>query len=326
MKLAPGSSRNRRIAALVGVLAVGLTLSACDTGPSQVGAAAIVGDQRVSLDDVQTRIDTVLDRPDLMDSLKQQGRGVPDASRYIVTGAVQHELLAEAARRDGLTVNDAQIDNQIKQDGGPAESAKHWLTDQAGLRDIIRDDLMLRELARRSFGALEVGYDMVSVNTASQAKDLARRIAADPGRTQELMQAVPNGKPELGKITGGPAAASGDQSAVLQDAITAVQYYAPANSVLVINANQGPQGGGYQVVYVRSASAAPGAQPVDTSALEDSDVVTIGQYLLRPLAGELGVKISPRYGTWDPTVMQVVPASEAAAAGELLLGAAPKKS
>lgn len=308
----------------MGALAIGLTLSACGTGPSQVGAAAIVGDQRIPLDTVQTRIDTVLDRPDLLNSLKQQGQGVPDASRYIVTNAVDHELLAEDVRREGIAISEADIDKQIKSDGGPAQSAQHWLTDQAGLRDIIRDDLMLRALSKKYFGTLAVGYDTVMVTTPAQAKTLATQIAANPGRSQELMRAVPNGNAQLGKNTGGAAAASGDQNAALQDAVTAVQYYAPPNSVLVLSANQGQQGGGYRVVYVRSSMVSVSAQPADTSQLQDSDIVTIGQYLLRPLAAELGVKISPRYGTWDPTVMQVVPATEASAAGELLPAATPK--
>ncbi|TDQ04269.1 SurA N-terminal domain-containing protein [Labedaea rhizosphaerae] len=323
MKLAPGSLRNRRSAALAAVLAVGLTLAACDTGPSQVGAAVIIGDKRISVDDVQKRIDTVLNSPQSMQQLKQQGVGVPDASRYIIADVVEHELLAQTAPREGLTVTDAAIDEAIEQGGGPVESARQLFTDQAHVREVVRDQLLLRALGDKYFGKVGLSYDSVVVQTPGQAKDLARKIAADPGHSQDLMAAVPGAKPNLGKITNTPGA-NGDAQTQLQDAANAITWYAPANSVLMLPPDpNSQQGGGYTVVYVRSITPIEAGDSLDTSQINMSKV---GEYLLRPLAVQLGVRVSPRYGVWDPSSMRVVPAAQAAAAGELLPAATTAKS
>lgn len=321
MKLARGSLRNRRSLALVGVLAVGLTLSACDAGPSQVGAAVIIGDQRISLDTVQTRIDTVLDSPQTMAQLKQQGLGVPYASRFIIADEVEHQLLAVAAPREGLTVTDSEIDEALEAAGGPVEAARQLLTDQPHVRAVVRDQLLLHALGEKYFGKIGLSYDSVEVQTPGQAKDLARQIAQQPARSQELMAAVPGAKPVLGKFS--TTAGAGDPDTQMQDAVDAVTYYAPANSVLMIAPSQdAPKGSGYTVVYVRSVTPVAAA-PLDTSQIQLSKV---GEYLLRPYAVELGVRVSPRYGAWDSSTMSVVPTEQVAAAGELLPAASSVKS
>jgi SurA-like protein len=324
VKLAPGSLRNRRtrrIVALVGVLALGLTLSACDTGPSQVGAAVIIGDQRISLDSVQARIDTVLDSPQTMGQLKEKGLGVSYASRYIIADEIEHQLLAVLAPREGLTVTDSEIDDTIEQAGGPVETARQLLTDQAHVRPVVRDQLLLHALGEKYFGKIGLSYDSVVVQNPKQARELAGEIARQPARSQELMAAVPNAKPVLGRFTSTPG--SDDPQVQLQDAADAATFYAPPNSVMILAPSQdAAEGSGYTVAYIRSSAPIPGVA-LDTSQIPLSKV---GEYLLRPLSLQLGVRVSPRYGVWDASTMTVVPADQAAAAGDLLPAASSSKS
>ena len=45
--------------------------------------------------------------------------------------------------------------------------------------------------------------------------------------------------------------------------------------------------------------------------LGESDLATIGERLLQPLAEQVGVRVNPRYGVWDPISLRVVPADQA---------------
>ena len=312
----------RRPAVLVAALAaLGIALSACGTGPSQVGAAVIVGDHAVSVETVSQRVDALMKNPDALKSLKEQGDGVPVASRYFTTDQVQHELLRVAQQREGLVVNEADADGLIEGQGGLQEMAKAFFTDEAGARQIARDQVLLGLLVKKNFGRIKLNYDLVELQTPAKAKDLAARISRDPGRSAELMGAEPGAaRPaQLGQTAGGGAgAASAADGGSTQSAIEAVLYYAPANTVLVQSANSAEQGGGYQVIYVRSVELAPTADETDLSQVQPQQLLYLGRLLMRPLADELGVNVSPRYGVWDPMAMQVVPQNEAAAAGELL--------
>ena len=54
----------------------------------------------------------------------------------------------------------------------------------------------------------------------------------------------------------------------------------------------------------------PSADPSAVASLGESDLATIGERLLQPLAEQVGVRVNPRYGVWDPISLRVVPADQ----------------
>ena len=59
-----------------------------------------------------------------------------------------------------------------------------------------------------------------------------------------------------------------------------------------------------------SARSAPNADPSAVRAIGQSDLATIGERLMEPLADQVGVRVNPRYGTWDEISLRVVPTGE----------------
>ena len=62
----------------------------------------------------------------------------------------------------------------------------------------------------------------------------------------------------------------------------------------------------------RRTDAPPPADDAAAGQLGESDLVAIGERLLQPLAQQVGVRVNPRYGVWDPIQMRVVAEDEVA--------------
>jgi hypothetical protein len=67
---------------------------------------------------------------------------------------------------------------------------------------------------------------------------------------------------------------------------------------------------GWIVLRVIDRRTQPGANPSAVAGLSESDLATIGERLLQPLAEQVGVRVNPRYGVWDPISLRVVPENQ----------------
>jgi hypothetical protein len=74
------------------------------------------------------------------------------------------------------------------------------------------------------------------------------------------------------------------------------------------------------VLRVTDRKVDPNADPNAAASLGDSDLAAIGQRLLQPLAEEVGVRVNPRFGVWDPVSMRVVAANQEGGAILPLMG------
>src|SRR2546423_138692 len=93
---------------LLAALAGCLLLAGCGSGPSQVRAAVLIGDQEVSVDQVQQLIDNaVADRPAARQLAQQHKLDL--LGREIVRQLVLHELLGRAAQREHLTADPSLV-------------------------------------------------------------------------------------------------------------------------------------------------------------------------------------------------------------------------
>ena len=148
-----------RVAAAVVV--IGAVVSGCG-GPSQAGTAVFVGEEAVPLERVQTQLDAALAKDDQIAQIKAQGGTTADLARSVVTDVICTTCSPGARLQEGIVVTDAQVDEQISQNGGPDALLDGSLNDLHALREQVRDKLIAAQLALRQVPGLEVTVDLVA--------------------------------------------------------------------------------------------------------------------------------------------------------------------
>ena len=158
----------RRTASVM-VLAVlaGLVASACAT-PVKAGAAAIVGDQRVTTSSVEATSTSVQEQAEAEDLGELDGATL---NRITVERAIRSLLTAELAEREGVTVSQGEVDDYLAQidDEGQTEQLTLDALNNGVPSNEIRDevhDFLLRQ---------KVGEELVS-GTGPEAEQ--ERLAA----------------------------------------------------------------------------------------------------------------------------------------------------
>ncbi len=280
------------------VAAVGLStgLAGCGGGPSQVGSAAIVGDTSVSLADTQRKIDTALAKPGLVDQLKLQGAGPADVSREVVTRQVQHLLLAEAARREKIAVRDEDVERALADEGGIATLVESTIYDEASVRTAVRDRLIAQALARKLMTRLAVTVDMIRATSREDAEAKARKMAAGPAQAAQVLGAdARSQRNQLLRASLNPQVAS------------TFLFGTPAGSVVAAQTSPAPDGWTVLRVTQRSTTAPAMGGPGVLAQVDGDTLDEIGRRFTQPLAEELGVRVNPRYGTWDRLLQLVAP-------------------
>lgn len=295
-----------RVVAAVAV--VGAVVSGCAGGPSQFGSAAIVGSDAIPLDAVQEQITAALSQEE-GSPVTGLDLGAPDRpvqsgiGRQIVTDAIRADLLDRRVAEEGLAVSESQIDAAVAAADSAEQPGLDRLYTGQARRDKIRDDLLAAALGARFVDRLGVTLEGALFESEQEARDAARAVAAGDGFT-----------------AGGAQVQRLDVRA--SDGGAEGFFYAfgsPAGSAIVLS----PLGEGQpwrvvRIVEARSDLAPNGPSAVDRIA--QSDLQTLGYQLLQPLAGEVGVRVNPRYGVWDALGVRV--ADPDAPGDEIVLPAA----
>lgn len=313
----------RAVAPFAAVTALVATLSACGTGPSQVNSAVIIDDHVISVDEVQSLIDKVVEEPAARPLAQQHKLDL--VAREAVSQLVTHRLITEAAKEENLRVDQEQLSllreqnplgQELPADGSvPAEQLVPALVNRArGFDAYANDNLLLIELAKKYLGRADVKYNVAGLNDYESAKALAEKIAANPDKGPSFMRSASSEElpPQLNSATGpGPLA---------------LQLLVPDDSVLLINQPAtGQSAGGFFVVQVLSSEVASSPSPdTDLSQMDPNELPTYGKYLLRERLTDRTLRVSPRYGEWNLAELKVLPKSEADIAGLLLLPEADK--
>lgn len=278
------------------VVAAAAVLTGCGSGPNQVGSAAIVGSTGVSLGDTQQRIDAALAKPGLLDQLKLQGDKAADISREVVSRSVQHVLLEEAARREKIRVTDEQVNAELTREGGVDALVEATIYDKDSVRDAVRDQLVAQALARKLLPKLAVTVDVTNAKSREDAVAKARKMASGPSGAAAVLAADPRAQRGLQL-----------RAALVPQSAASFLFGTPAGSVVAAQTSPAPDGWTVLRVTSRNTSApggAPKASPL--SQLDDSTLDDIGRRFTQPLAQELGVRVNPRYGVWDPLRLAVL--------------------
>ena len=147
-------SPSRRTVAVVFCVVAAASLTACDT--DEIGAAAVVGDDRITIGELQDR---VRDFTDSIPDESEEGTDPAILQQALLDRMIRHELLEQLARDEGIEVSEADIDTFIEEQvEGPAPDgditdllAQSALTDNT-LREAVRDVLIQQELVERLGG------------------------------------------------------------------------------------------------------------------------------------------------------------------------------
>jgi hypothetical protein len=276
--------------------AAAAVLTGCGSGPSQVGSAAIVGSTVVSLGDTQQRIDAALAKPGLIDQLKLQGDKPADISREVVSRAVQHVLLDEAARREGIRVTDDQVNAELTREGGVDALVEATIYDNDSVREAVRDQLVSQALARKLLTRVSVTVDVTNATSRDDAVAKARKMASGPSGAAAVLAADPRAQRGLQL-----------RASLVPQSAASFLFGTPAGSVVAAQTSPAPDGWTVLRVTARGTTAPAGdPRASSVSQLDDSTLDDIGRRFTQPLAQELGVRVNPRYGVWDPLRLAVL--------------------
>ncbi|MGQ0840771.1 hypothetical protein [Actinokineospora sp.] len=308
--------RRRLLVALFAVL--GLVLSACSSGPSQVNAAAIVNGETIGVDRVQDLVDKAVKAEPAAKVLVEQ-RKLDLLSRAVLRQLVLHELIKAYTAKNPITVDPGRVAELAKQltesleplptDGTAAPEAiiDSAINKSFDATELAQDYLTLAEIGAKQAPTLSVTFDFSLIapggpeeqqgSLRAQALDKARQLAEGLDQAGRVIDA---------DVAAGLQAAK-DQTitpALAPDIAGSALFGTPENTVVAFQPD--PQSATWVVALVRKrdTNATPdgGAQAPDPRL-----ATTLGPRLLQSTVAEAGVKISPRYGVWDLAAMAIAP-------------------
>jgi hypothetical protein len=278
-----------RVVAAVAV--VGAVVGGCASGPAQTGSAVILGSEAIPLGAVQDDITAAL-APDKAALAAEAGLTDPQAvARYVVTDTVRHELLAQRAAAEGIVVSEERVDAELAGSGDPAAGS---LYSGERARQETRDQLIAAELGARYVDRLGVALEVAVRPTEEEAMATARELAAGGERAAAALAALPPGTSQALEITAAQALGQ----------FPLYPFGVAEGSVVVARPAQ--EGLDYEVVRIVEQRDQPPVAPSVVDQIPPAQLAAFGYQLLQPAATELGVRVNPRYGVWDPLQMAVV--------------------
>jgi hypothetical protein len=285
----------------VGVAVAGLVIGGCGAGPRQLSAAAFVNGSEIPLEQVHGQLEAVLAKegPQARAQLVA-GHQLDDVSRKIVTVRIRHQLLEIAARRTGVTVDQAAVSRLIKEVGGAEAASKGTIFDANGYRQRAKDKLLMVALGRAALRNSAVTVDYTTADTRTAAKQRVEELAqAGSKRARQMIDGdVRSGRDaELDKrivAADDPIFATTPAFGVAERTVVAFQLDDTKPWVIMVVKNHTDRG-------AQASDHAPQIDQIDPAVLE-----AIGLRQLSQVSQDVGVRLNPRYGIWDPVSLQVV--------------------
>ena len=306
-----GAARGVVVRAALGIMVGAACIGGCSFGPGQAGAAAFVNGTEIPVEQVQSQLTTVLTKEgDQARAQLAADHQLDDLSRKIITVKIRHELTAITARRARLTADQSQVSRLINEGGGAQSASKGTIFDADGYRQRAADKLLAAQLGLSALrnSAVTVDYTTADTRTAAKAKvDELSRVGAK--RARQLIDAdVRAGKDAvIGKrivAADDPIFATTPAFGVPEGTVVAFQLADTTPWLIMVIKNRANRG-------VQPSDNAPAPEQIDPTVLE-----AIGLRQLAQVGEEVGVRLSPRYGKWDPVSLQAV-ANENETAGFL---------
>ncbi|HVM27179.1 MAG TPA: peptidylprolyl isomerase [Mycobacteriales bacterium] len=311
------------------VLSVGLALAlvaGCGDSPARSGAAATVGDERITTEELQSIVDRGLTDPQAQE---QFGADRADYQRQVLNRMVRALLLEEAAEQEGVEVTQGDVDEQIEQFAEQA-GGREELEAQAAAGGIAPEDLprFAREVVLEiSLGdaltedldvpqaELEAVYEQsigqyqqvrsrhILLEEEQQARDVLAQVQADPAAFERLAA-------ELSTDTSN-AEQGGDlgfqpRGTFVPEFDEAV-FTEPEGEPFVVQTQFGWHV--VEVVERRTTSLEEATPELERRALAEQRTERVDE-LLRETAERVGVEVNPRFGQWDGEAVEVAPSPD----------------
>ncbi|MPZ85722.1 MAG: hypothetical protein GEV28_37235 [Actinophytocola sp.] len=306
-----------------------MALTACGSGPSQVNSAVIIDGRSISVDDVQAILDKVVKEQPAARPLAQQHK-LDLVAREALGQLVVHELVTKVAREENITASRDDVaaamdqdpfGKEVPTDGSvPPEALAAQLVYRArDLRDTVTDQILLAQLADKQLDGLKVTMDYTTIasddagaapeSMKEKAEAKAHEFADDPDKVAELIAADAD--------AGMDAKVAGEFLAGQLDPTLASSVMFGASEGSVVAFQPSADQAFWVVGLIRSRETDATGQATQPPQVSADQIVAIGRRLLQPTADRSDIRISPRYGVWDPSAMGVAP-SEAETAGVVL--------
>lgn len=316
--------RTRRLSAALAAALTALLLAGCGDEPAQAGAAAVVGDERITTSELADVVDRGLESPEA----QQQFSGDrAEYQRRVLNRMVRAELLERAAADAGVEVTQGDVDQQLARFAEQA-GGREALEEQAAAGGIAPQDLpvFVREVVLElTLGdeltrdldvpqeQLQAAYEQnrgqferarsrhILVEDEALARQILAEVQAQPDRFAAL--AAQHSTDPSNKDDGGDLGWQGRGRFVpeFDDAV----FTQPVGTPFLVQTQFG-----WHVVLVeeRDVTTLEEARPeLRRTVLGDERSQRVAA-ALRETAEEVGVEVNPRFGTWDAEAVEVVPA------------------
>lgn len=313
--------RRRRAGLLVaGPLAVvTLLATGCE---SRAGTAAIIGDQRISDDRLQSLVSEALAAPGVRDALPNTDyKGDLGAySRAVLNSEVTRLLAAAGAAKLGITVDGSEVEARYRYYestlGGPAQFPAQLASRAALSPSLFRETVVPSEVtladigykvgkvARPTEAELRAQYpqyadstekttlSLLPVPDQATMESVATKVRQDPGSFVTLAK-------QFGAAEGDAAPREFGQSDLPPDLVPQLRDAKPGDIITYTASDQS----GQPVFYVLRFGGIkrPTYEEAQPALLNSSfqAAVQAAQKYIAGLANEIGVQINPRYGSWD---------------------------
>jgi foldase protein PrsA len=310
-----GAAVTLSIAAVIG-------LSGCNTSP---GAAALVGDDRISSDTLQSEVRQALADPQAQ---AQLGADRAAFTRTELGRLINNRIIAAAAATHHVTASAADVDAQIaafaQQAGGMTQllqQAAQGGVPKSELRAFTRFYVLEQKLGDALVARIPVSqtelqaayqknidqYDQVHsahilVKTKAKADSILATVRKHPGQFAALASKFSTDTSN--KDSGGDLGFAGKGQFVPE--FSNAIFAAKPGSFIEVHSQFG-----WHVVHViahRTTSLAKAAPALKTTILKDARARVLAT-ALSDEAKRLGVHVNPRYGRWDMTQGNVVATS-----------------
>ena len=305
----------RRLALIVLAGLAALTLTGCGDGAVRAGAAATVGDLRITTDDLEGFVTRGLADPQAQQQLGADKAGF---QRQTLSRLINHEVLAKAAEEAGVKITpgavDAklteferqaggaqQLEQQAAQNGIAKQDLRRFISDIV-LNDALGDKLtadidvpqaQLEQLFQQNAAQNDqVHAAHILVADKAAADDILAKVKADP--TAFAAIAAKQSTDTSNKDKGGDLGFAGKGQFVkaFEDAV----FGAKPGDYLVVKTEFG-----YHVVHVierRTTTLAQATPDLRRAALQKEREQRTTE-LLAKVSRELDVKVNPRFGIWN---------------------------
>lgn len=298
-------------------LALAPALAACQ--PTHAGAAAVIGNSRVTTSTLAARVTRSLADP----AAKQRfGSDRADFERRVLTLILGHQLIAVVAKRAAVTVSDAEVSARlaefVRQAGSQADLDKQAAgagIAKADLGGYVRD-LVLTEKVGNKLTAdtpvpaarLQQAYNQqfvkvhaahILVKDKATADRLLAEVKANPAQFAPLAKKFSTDPGS--KNTGGDLGTQSPTQFVPEFGQAVAS--APVGSYVEVRSQFG-----FHVIHVigRQATKTLAAATPELRAplLQQARQQAVGA-LLERTSRSLGVRVNPRFGTWNAATATV---------------------